>query len=75
MAPNKRADNKRKLGLWLNVDLYEKFTEASEFFGSNMTALLTDFITEKVKEYEAITRRHAASRASKESTEKAMANN
>lgn len=52
MAPNKRAENKKLLNLWLDKDLYSRFAAAAEHFGVSMTAVLTAYITEKVDEYE-----------------------
>jgi hypothetical protein len=52
MAPNKRAENKKLLNLWLDKDVYARFSRAAEAFGLSMTSILTAFITEKVDEYE-----------------------
>lgn len=52
MSPNKRADNKKLLSLWLDRDLYNRFSKAAEHFGVTMTSILTAYIEEKVEEYE-----------------------
>lgn len=52
MAPNKRADNKKLLSLWLDKELYDRFSETAEHFGVTMTSILTAYITEKVDQYE-----------------------
>lgn len=52
MAPNKRAENKRLLNLWLDKDVYARFARVADAFGVSMTSILTAYITEKVEEYE-----------------------
>lgn len=68
MSPNKRAANKKQLAIWLDIDVYNRFSRAADAFGLTMTSILTAFITEKVDEYEANVKRRAASRASEENS-------
>lgn len=67
MAPNKRAENKRLLNLWLDKDVYTRFSRVADAFGISMTAILTAYITEKVDEYE-YKRKHKTLRESDEKT-------
>jgi hypothetical protein len=64
MSPNKRAANKKQLAIWLDVDVYNRFSRAADAFGLTMTSILTAYITEKVDEYEATVKRRTARRAS-----------
>ncbi len=56
MAPSKRADNKRMIGIYVDVKLAKRFQEACEYFGLTMSTVLTSYITEKANEYERILR-------------------
>lgn len=62
MAPGKRADNKKMLGVYLDEKLIERFKAACEFFGFSMTNILETYITEKANEYEKLLRSGRASR-------------
>lgn len=52
MAPNKRADNKRILGAYIDKHLYERFKKACEDAGLSMTEAIMHCVTDAVDKYE-----------------------
>ena len=52
MAPNKRAENKKLLNLWLNKDLYNSFAALAKKEGVSMTSLITTHIEDVVNKHE-----------------------
>lgn len=52
MAPNKRADNKKQIGLFVDIDLLNRFRQAADAFGLTMTSLIVDYMEDTVEKYE-----------------------
>lgn len=52
MAPNKRKEGKRLLSIWLDGDVYARFSKMSAASNVSMTAILSEYIIEKVECYE-----------------------
>ena len=57
MAPSKRADNKKMVGIYVDKDLLRRFQEACAFFGLPMSVVLTSYIEAKANEYEKLLRK------------------
>lgn len=51
MAPNQRDENKTMLRVWIEKDKLQQFKEYALSLGLNMSALLSAFVDEKVREY------------------------
>lgn len=56
MAPNKRADNKKGVTLYVDKKILERFQNACEFFGLAMSVVLTSYMETKANEYEQLLR-------------------
>ena len=52
MAPSKRADNKKMVGIYVDEKLVKRFQKACDHFGISMSAILTAYMEEKANEYE-----------------------
>ena len=51
MAPNQRDENKTLLRVWIEKDKLQQFKEYALSLGLNMSALLSAFVDEKIREY------------------------
>lgn len=51
MAPNQRDENKTMLRVWIEKDKLQQFKEYALSLGLNMSALLSAFVDEKIREY------------------------
>lgn len=56
MAPNKRADNKGSICIYIERKTIARFREACEFFGFPMSVIITAYMEQKIKEYEQLKR-------------------
>lgn len=52
MAPNKRADNKGSICIYIDRKTIARFRKACEFFGFPMSVIITAYMEQKIKEYE-----------------------
>ena len=59
MAPNKRADNKKMIGIYVDKDILRRFQGACAYFGLSMSVVLTSYIEEKANEYQKLLSRSA----------------
>ena len=69
MAPSKRADNKKMIGVYLDEKVIKRFQEACAFFGVTMSQVLTAYITDKVNDYERTLRKQSVGRVAENSGE------
>ena len=51
MAPNKRADNKVMLRVWVEKDRLDLFKKLADSLGLNMSSIINAYILEQTNKY------------------------
>lgn len=69
MSPNKRADNKKMIGVYVDAKLLKRFQEVCSFFGVTMSQIITAYMADKVADYDRTIRGKDAGRVADKSGE------
>lgn len=69
MAPNKRADNKGSICIYVDRRIIARFRKACVFFGLPMSVIITAYMEHKIKEYEQLKRADNAGASAEAETE------